>query len=426
MNDEENEQIEDMEETSTKNEIEELIDNEELESNGGELACPNCETLCEIYCHKYDDELCAITCPNCRYDEWITTGSSSSPYRCERCEDFVTDEQVENGTGIVCVAVDIEGNKNCEQRSHVDCAEFCEDCGYLCEDEVGDYLECNSCGKLHEQSHFVSFGSDFVDEFGLICEFCFHEDEDEYHVDLPYHKIGTASEEEELAEEEAVEKFIETKREEAKAKKITEISKEEPVDAPILHMAHSPGRKRSDQSTYLSHFVKKRDGMNDEECFNQLVKIITDKKLEARPTGYFSTYKNNPAQTAISKAVCLTEGRLSALKDHAEQYSYFGLAIGKYKLMRDFQCAPCIYINHLTIKNVRDSLPNELIPFVNMISCSGGIDYHHEREWRTPGDVTFEHGEINFIFAPKKFHEKILEILEQRRPMFCIDTIINL
>lgn len=427
LTDEEKRELLEEEELTAKNEIETLIDDEELEASGGELACPNCESLCEIYCHKYDEELCAITCPNCRYDEWITTGGAS-PYRCQVCDEFVTDEQMEKVIGLKCSAVDAEGISTCEQRIHENCADYCSDCGYLCEDEIGNYLECNSCGKLHDPSHFVSHGSDFIDEFGLICESCFYEDEDEYHLELPHWKIGTPSEEEEEAEKKNVEKAIEAKKIEAKEKAKNEevVIEADESESVIINMLQTSSRNRSDQSTYLSHFIRKRKDWSEDDCLRVLLKILMDKKLIASPTGYYSTYSTLPAKTAVSKAVCLTEGRLTALSEHIEEYSAFGLGLSKFFLMNKFECAPCIYMNDSIIDQVRATIPDKLVPFVNTINRKKGRDYHHEREWRTPKDIDFSHSEINFIFAPRKFHSKIYEVLDTDRPIYCIETISNL
>lgn len=365
--------------------IQELIDNGDLEDSNAPIGCPNCDAEASLYAHKYDEAITALLCSSCGHKEWATDEpSSDNPRRCQGCGDFVTDEDKNESRSIQCSAIEPYRETQCEQLAHQTCIEFCRDCGWFCEDEAAQYVECDSCGLLHESGHIVSFGTDFRDEFGNICESCFQGDETSSEID----------------------------------------SSSEVDSSPEEHITES---KRDDQSPYLSHFIRRKE-MSDDECCEVLLKILEEKKLESLPTGYFQAYHRQDSQRlAQTKAVCFTEGRLSALYGHAKEYSSFGLSFSKYFLHIHHRAAPVIHIHSGLITAVRDSIPTELFPFVSIMDIKK-YDFHHEREWRVPADFEFFHSGIRTIFAPKKYHQKIREALERscQCQVICLDSLKNL
>ncbi len=404
-----------------------LIENGELEKRDDTVLCPGCDMQAEFFQHIYDDEVIAQYCENCGTAEWIEQyGKKDNPRRCPVCEEFVNDSQIKKSEHIECSNQD-DFHGSCEQLSHKKCVEFCSKCGWFCDTHTSNQIQCDSCGLYHNVNHFVSFGNDFVGTFGNICQDCFSEDEETYadDIDDDPSRVGTLSDEELQAEKE-IRKKNSAELTKEKGKKSTDFHLKKAGSFLHATIATIPAdRKRSDSSIYLSHFMRKKDGMTDKDCLEQLIKILNDNKIESRPTGYFSTYKKILSKTAISKAVCLTDGRISALKEHAEDYSEFGISFLKFDLLRKHQAAPAAYIHHSIIEIIKNQIPDELVPYVNMIKADG-YNYHHEREWRIPNDLTFDHDDIFVIFAPEWAHDSIRKTFKSPVRLVCIESIINL
>ena len=391
--------------------IEELAANGDLDDSNAPIACSNCDAEASLYAYKYDEAITAAICGTCGHKEWATDApTKGNPRMCPSCDSYVTDEDVDSGRSIQCTVVEEHQEMQCEQLSHKDCVDYCDKCGWFCEDELAENGECDSCGKIHYASHFVSFGRDFVDEFGHVCYSCFDSDEDQFESSpdgLDPALVGTTD------NEDAV------------------VTCSRSASLGIVSSTHTGDleghfeRKRDDQSAYLSHFVRQRSRMNDDECCEQLLKILREKKLEARATGYFGTYDQIPTKTALSKAVCFTEGRLSALYGHAKAYSSFGLAFSKFALLKDKGAAPAMYIHGDLIDSVRGHIPDKLVPFVNIIKADV-YNFQHEREWRVAADLKFEHSEVRCIFAPEKFHLMIRKVLECDCRIFCLEALQRL
>ncbi len=357
-----------------------LIDSGQLFDSGSPIACPNCEGEANLYWHQYDNELTGLVCGACNHVEWVNSaGSKDNPRKCPECSEFVTDEELEGDKAVQCSAFDSGGESSCDQLAHRKCADACSKCGWLCHREVGAYLTCDSCGLKHFDDHFVSLGSDFTSEFGQICQNCFDKEE----------------------------------------------SHPPEVNPSQLHAEPETFvRNREDQSAYLTHFIRKRSTMTEDQCFEQLIKILSDEKLEARPTGYFSIYDQIPNKSACSKAVCFTEGRLAALVDHAKAYSPFGVSFSKFNLLKHFKAAPAVYIHDELIKTIRANIPDVLVPYVNTIRADG-YNFQHEREWRVPQDLLFKQSEIRCIFAPKRFHNKLRVVLGDEAQIVCLDSLTH-
>ncbi len=395
-------------------EISELIEKGELEKRDDTIPCPGCDREAEFYQHIYDDEIIAQVCENCGTEEWVEQyGKKDNPRRCPVCEEFVTDSQIKASKYAQCANNDDDHSDSCEQLAHKECVEFCLKCGWFCDVHTSNQIECDSCGLYHDVNHFVSFGSDFVGTFGNICQDCFQDDEESYadEIDEDPSRVGTPSEEELKAEKE-IRKKNSTSLLKDSGKKISDFLTQKTGAFLQAALATVSGdRKRSDSSIYLSHFIRKKEGMSEKDCLQQLLKILVDEKIASK--------------TAISKAVCLTDGRISALKEHANAYSEFGVAFLKFKLLQKHQAAPAAYIHDSVIEIIKDQIPDELVPYINMIKADG-YNYHHEREWRTPNDLIFGHEELFAVFAPQWAHEDIRKTLKAPIQLICIKSILDL
>lgn len=395
------------------NDIRQMIENGELEQSDATISCPGCEAEVLLYNYKYDEEMNAFVCQQCTYADWANdVPSKHNPRKCPNCGNFVTDDDVEAGESIECGKKNIHDEISCNQLAHKQCVDLCEDCGWFCEDHERDYAQCDSCGLPHHHDHFVSGGKEFVECFGDICWSCWQGDDDRF-------EPPDDSSPEEVAEESTggIKGKISSVIDAFQNAKSTVIG--------LVATAVEPNRKRRDSSKYLSHFVRRRPGMSDDDCFNQLSNILKDGKLLARPTGYFSTYNQDPQRSAVSKAICFTEGRLTALHDHAKEYSPFGIAFSKFALLKYAKASPVIHIHEDLINQTRGSLPLEIVPYVNLITPEK-YNFQHEREWRVPHDLHFKTQEIAFIFAPHAFHTKLNALTNGDVKLYCIDTVIEI
>lgn len=406
-----------------------LISKGELEKRADTIPCGGCDKEAEFYHHIYDEEIIAQYCANCGTADWIEQyGSHENPRRCPICDEFVSDSQITAGEQTKCSNQD-QFDKTCDQLAHKKCVERCWKCGWFCDSHTSNQIQCDNCTLYHDVNHFVSFGNDFVGSFGNICQDCFDEDEDTYvdEIDDDPSRVGTISDEELIAEKEIRQSYSLRKQGKKLGNYLTEKTglilqaalNKLPLDTTPIE------RKRSDSSIYLSHFIRKKNEMNDKDCLQQLLNILISLKIEARPTGYFKTYTRIQSKTAISKAVCLTDGRLSALKEHANSYSEFGIAFPKFKLLKKHKAAPAAYIHDSILNQIRDHIPDELVPYVNMIKADG-YNFHHEREWRIPHDLTFSYDDIFAIFAPGRAHDQIISTLKCPVRLICIESISNL
>ena len=378
-------------------EIDELFNQDLMEPTGGDIACPSCESLVEIYEHKYDPGISAIRCGSCTTDSWVNNSPADpNPRRCSFCDEYVTDADVDDGNSVECSSDDARGDGNCDQLAHKACV--CDDCKWFCDAHPENYIECASCGRYHEDNDIVSFDPDFVEAWGHICHECFNEDD----------------------EQEALKKEPEAK----KSIPSTVTTFYQSAIKPSLHtdeVEADTSRPRSDCSIYLSHFVGRKEE-DAGKCFERLIGILTAGKLESRPTGYFSVYDRIPAKSLVSKAVCFTEGRREALVEHAKRFSTFGLSLSKQWLHKNHQAAPAIYVHGALMKGVRDTIPDALVPYINLIE-QGKCDFHFEREWRCPADVAFSLSDVKVIYAPLAYHERLRDMTKYDGQIVCLEKL---
>lgn len=384
-----------------KDEVLELIEHGDLIDSDGTTSCDNCESQVSIYHSKYDEEVTAYRCNTCESSAWLNDiGSKYNPRRCEYCREFVTDEDITGHESVECTSTDANGEKNCEQLTHNKCVEFCDQCGWFCEEHQADLLQCDSCSAFHLEDDIVSFDSDFVDTWGNICKGCFNNENESQD---PSESLSQSTSEE--------------------LRQVIAVQVSPPLaSAAMLATSKPSSRGRIDSSIYLSHFLGRRDNF-ERDTLETLISVINTGKLEAQPTGYFRTYQGNQAQTAASLAVCFTEGRLEALEEHSRNFSEFGIAFSKFWLHKNFKAAPAVYIHEEIIKVVRDTIPSELVPYINKIDCGGSYDFHHEREWRTPAHVMFQVEDVKLVFVPLQYQKEFRDRTQYSGQVVCINQL---
>jgi len=178
-----------------------------------------------------------------------------------------------------------------------------------------------------------------------------------------------------------------------------------------------PHVPRPDFSDYVIHFTKdvaphsaRREmvpgaaaGIAPLSALDRLVRIVEQRVIRAFPM----PYTNRPA-------VCFTECVWASLLDHANHYSRYGIGFNKSFLFSRsggpaFYVRQDIYRAQVAGSRWDDQVWPFLTPFVPGYASQehirefgpGGlsIDYTREREWRVPGELTFELGDIAFVIV---------------------------
>lgn len=206
-------------------------------------------------------------------------------------------------------------------------------------------------------------------------------------------------------------------------------------------IARELARLSPDCSFLLTHLVRQNDGRSNIRARKILCSILdVDAKapkpfLKASPVGWYGTASANVFNPLTcefdglskSKAVCFTESTLAGLKAHRDVFaSRYGVAFDRDLL---FECGanPCLNIRESLLKEsftlpgerysrfVYNFIPHQLYPFVNIIHES--FDATHEREWRYPGDLSFQYRDVLFVFCPEKDFPKFCSIQSLGHPV---------
>lgn len=206
--------------------------------------------------------------------------------------------------------------------------------------------------------------------------------------------------------------------------------------------ARELARLSSDCSFLLSHLIRQNDNRSDntaKRCLESILDLqsfIPNPILKATPVGWYSSATNaniyNPISRRFdgsvnSKAVCFTESTLAGLKAHRDIFNVkYGLAFDRDLLFKR-GANPCINIKSTLLRepirvdgeqytrSVFNFVPSQLHPFVNIIH--GSFDATHEREWRHPGDLSFDYNDIFFVFCPAKDFSIFSNIQAGGRPI---------
>ena len=163
---------------------------------------------------------------------------------------------------------------------------------------------------------------------------------------------------------------------------------------------------RNDMAVRITHLTR---GKNDAEAFENLWKILVDKKLNGSGNAGFVNGKR--------KAVCLQELPLSAIAENLKyeetlgdkvMYSAFGIRFHKSYIYGKGG-RPVIYENKEVMK---EWLPEEeywRIVDLNLTNSDSFVDWTHEREWRVPDELEFVYGNIEVIVKTGKYHRLLVK-----------------
>ena len=178
-------------------------------------------------------------------------------------------------------------------------------------------------------------------------------------------------------------------------------------------------KDRTDVSFYLCHFTKstcplnqRHNGPRDINGFahERFASILTKKEVYdcALP------HLGSPVQ-----AVCFTEMMLPSLSMHAENYSPWGIAFHRSFLFNCKRANPVLYCRSELFESLKTRAEGDheqlryMTPFKPKFSDELGpqekpLDYSHEREWRTPGPVSFGLENLACVFVPDLSLFKVL------------------
>ncbi len=165
---------------------------------------------------------------------------------------------------------------------------------------------------------------------------------------------------------------------------------------------------RDDMSSRVTHLTK---GQTNEEAFDKLMKILSEKKIEGG-TGFVN--KKIPV-------VCLQDVPLSAIAENLfcektineghnnkNRYLAFGLRFTKLFIYKHGG-RPVIYGDSDELKSAINE--NEWWRIVDMdLSNKKNItDWSHEREWRVKGNLSFKYNQVEIIVPSPKYYKKFVE-----------------
>jgi hypothetical protein len=164
----------------------------------------------------------------------------------------------------------------------------------------------------------------------------------------------------------------------------------------------------SDQSDFVVHLTQ--DGGHQGASFN-FISILRKKKLEAR-NKFGLGFDHCKAST------CFTETPIHELKRIAARKSDYGLGFHKHiVILRGGGPVSYAYGEHgdalgelmELAKNSPENPIWRVAPFVEQPNSEVGFEW--EREWRVPGNFSFEPGHVRFLIAPEAEHPDIKKYL---------------
>lgn len=165
-------------------------------------------------------------------------------------------------------------------------------------------------------------------------------------------------------------------------------------------------KSRNDMSSRLIHLTR---GKNDDEAFENLWKILIDKKIKGSGSGGYVI--------GATKAVCLQELPLTAIVENLLyedslndkiRYSPFGIRLSKPFVYKKGG-RPVIYENSTLMKNYLPESEYWRIVNLNLTDKESCMDWTHEREWRVPEKLRFSYGCIEVIVKNGKYYRKLVE-----------------
>jgi hypothetical protein len=170
-----------------------------------------------------------------------------------------------------------------------------------------------------------------------------------------------------------------------------------------------------DMSEYVVHFTK--DG--EQSAYDQMLSILGSRRLKAG--GPFGAARGLGGPTFTQQAVCFSEIPLDRLDRLVERRSRYGVGFSQATLLEagggrvwyvDRDSAAADAIHALRSEKVGPPMDTDshfwrITPFIDFPGEYGGTQYRFEweREWRVPGDFTFDVQDVAFLFIPGDLHE---------------------
>lgn len=169
-------------------------------------------------------------------------------------------------------------------------------------------------------------------------------------------------------------------------------------------------KNRPDFSRFLAHFTKDRNLCVEDEnnplyshreqtAFEKLLSILQTKTIKASTMPWTNT-----------NAVCFTECPWASLVAHTNAYSAYGVGFKK-KFIYQKKGGPVLYLRadlYQRYRNGEVAIAPEILPFITLFNPSYSripeniltkADYSHEREWRTPSNLSFEYTDVEFVIV---------------------------
>lgn len=189
--------------------------------------------------------------------------------------------------------------------------------------------------------------------------------------------------------------------------------------------------QRSDMVARITHLTR---GDNSDAAFDNLWKILRDKKLEGSDNSGFIIGKR--------KAVCLQELPLNAIAenllyekslDGRIRYSPFGIRFHK-GFIYGRGGRPVIYEDSSIMRTLLPESEHWRIVDLKLADIEAYVDWSHEREWRVPDELEFDYGNIEVIVQSDKYYRKLvhrcveeerLDILQGIHGIITLDSVYS-
>ena len=156
-------------------------------------------------------------------------------------------------------------------------------------------------------------------------------------------------------------------------------------------------RARADLSASVTHWTKRQ---GKDTAFDVMIRIIREMRLKAStPEGGY--IKGNQRATCFSETPVTVMMRLFRLAEHDRKVRLFlkwepyGLSFWKPVLYQQFGGRPVLYLidseyQQIVIANELEEAVGWRVVRFDYEKAEEAVDFTHEREWRTPGDVSFD------------------------------------
>lgn len=162
-------------------------------------------------------------------------------------------------------------------------------------------------------------------------------------------------------------------------------------------IAKYASRARADLSASVTHWTKDRDGLG---AFDVLKRILRERRIVAStPEGGY--IKAGQRATCFSESPVTVMTRLFRLAEHDRMVRVFlkwkpyGLSFWKPVVYQQYGGRPVLYLSNEEFRRLVAATGLEQSDAWRVVrfdydDMAAAVDFTHEREWRTPGDVAFD------------------------------------